>query len=451
MDYNSENSVLLKNLLNIRFFDQWSKDFEDKDKFKTSDLELYITSECNLGCKYCYLHNFGSKLYPKDIRDARCIKKNLHLILQWIIDNNYKIDNLDLFSGEIWHIQFGIDILNIIYKYASNYRFIKHITIPSNMCFINDESQTNKIQEMIDSFKDIGVRLFFSASLDGLVVEDLSRPFKKDGFLRDAKFYDKVFRFVVKNNYGFHPMVSAYSIEEWVDNYNWWATKFYEYGLDITKLMMLEVRNNDWTYDKIEKYLDFLSYVVDYTYNICYNKDKYRMSEHIFNIDYKCNYNNIAIRKLNNGFSCKVQDELYIRLGDLAIVPCHRTSYDSFIYGKFVSDGNKIVDIQSCNPEIAIKILCGNPVYSQFKCGYCDIKEICSNGCLGSQYENSKEIFYPCNTVCDLYKNKNKFLIEKYYNMGLIDYAKNTDFKNIKNNNIVKNTIEYIEEIRKVL
>jgi len=35
------------------------------------------------------------------------------------------------------------------------------------MNFINDEKLTNKIQNYIDKFKEIGIRFYISASIDG--------------------------------------------------------------------------------------------------------------------------------------------------------------------------------------------------------------------------------------------------------------------------------------------
>ena len=448
MNYNLENDLLLNNLIEMRFLNEWKKDFKNKDKYKTCDLELYITPKCNLKCSYCYLNKYGSQLYPYDITDENMIIKNLEIILDWIIKNNYYIDCIELFSGEIWHTEFGLNILLKIYDYIDKYKFVNSIGIPSNMCFLLDDCQTDKIQNIINMFSNKDVRLFFSASIDGMIVEDNTRPFKYDYSVRDEEFYNKLFEFSIKNNFGFHPMVSAHSIEKWINNYKWWAEKYKENNLDITKLMMLEVRNNDWTPDKIQEYLKFLDFVIDFTFNECYNKDKYKMVRHIFSLDHKSEYNNLALRKRNPGFTCKIQDDLYVRLGDLAIVPCHRTSYDKFIYGKFVVKNNEIIGIEANNVELAIKILSSDPNYSQFKCGYCKINQLCSNGCLGSQYENSMELFYPCDTVCNLQIEKIKFLTKKYDDMGLFEYARNIKFNNIKSENIVKDMLKYIDKIK---
>jgi len=36
-----------------------------------------------------------------------------------------------------------------------------------------------------------------------------------------------------------------------------------------------------------------------------------------------------------------------VRAGDLSIIPCHRTSYQKFIYGKYKTENNKIIGIEA--------------------------------------------------------------------------------------------------------
>jgi len=39
-----------------------------------------------------------------------------------------------------------------------------------------------------------------------------------------------------------------------------------------------------------------------------------------------------------------------VRLGDLAICPCHRQAYDEYLYGHFVVENNRITGIKANNP-----------------------------------------------------------------------------------------------------
>ena len=57
-------------------------------------------------------------------------------------------------------------------------------------------------------------------------------------------------------------MISASTIEKQIDNFDWWTKKCEEIGWDpIEKVMMLEVRNDDWTKEKIIEYLKWLNYI----------------------------------------------------------------------------------------------------------------------------------------------------------------------------------------------
>jgi len=59
-------------------------------------------------------------------------------------------------------------------------------------------------------------------------------------------------------------MVAAVTVEKWIENHQWWETFFESHGHDVDQeLMMLEVRNHDWTDDKIKAYNDFMKYLID--------------------------------------------------------------------------------------------------------------------------------------------------------------------------------------------
>ena len=86
-----------------------------------------------------------------------------------------------------------------------------------------------------------------------------------------------------------------------------------------------------------------------------------------------------------NGSSphCTLGSMLCIRAGDLAIVPCHRTSYDKFILGKFIVEDDKIIGAEAKNLPLL------NSTYrSSFalkpKCDTCVYEKYCLRGCLGS-------------------------------------------------------------------
>lgn len=421
----NDRDNILGDVIDKLFINKWCN---HPEKGIVPQLELQITYDCNLACEYCYVHRYGKDLYPFHLRDRDTILKNLDIFLSYLLSyDNLKIIDLLLFSGEIWQSDFGYEVLERIYKKLCIRQFVDAVTIPSNSSFILHEEYLNKFKEYVKKYEDIGVKLILSCSVDGLIIEDLTRPFKGTQYVRDQAFYNKLFEFASEYKYAFHPMVSAYSIEKWIDNYDWWDMMAKKYGYDINKVMMLEVRNDDWTDDKIDQYLKFLNYVFDKTYQE-FGYDKTKMCELIFKIvpEYK-RYCNLNLITHNNIARCSIQKSLQIRLGDLAITPCHRLSYDKFLFGHFVVENDKVVGIKANNVELMLKIYFSNPTLCNYSCDGCAYSKLCILGCFGSQYENSKEIFAAIPCVCNLEKKKINFLIHKLTENGLIEHYKAMD------------------------
>ena len=113
------------------------------------------------------------------------------------------VPRVDLFSGEIWGMEFGNKILDTIIKYLEQGIQIDEIMIPTNASFITDD----RIAEVIDyyhkRFKSLGVTFRMSASIDGAVVEHANRPFRTknatDSFKTD-EYYDKIMKFFFEHD-----------------------------------------------------------------------------------------------------------------------------------------------------------------------------------------------------------------------------------------------------------
>lgn len=411
-----ENDELFKILLDKYYF----KDFKDlKDKKMPTNVELIVFPECNQKCEYCYVNRHRDELYPKDIRDRDIIFNNIKILLSYFQKNDFLIDALDIFSGSFLDIPDGFKVLDILLEYSRKKLVFKSITMPTNGSFLYDDAETENVEKYLKAFKDIGIRMHLSYSVDGKIIEDKSRPINNT-IDRDDMFYNRLMNMVKKYGHGIHPMVSAYAIEDWIENYKWFMDLYKEHDIDNNRIMLLEVRNDDWTYEAIGKFLEFLNYEVDYRYQLTNNIDEFALE--VFGFGQQHQYDNIGIRLHKDGMSCSIQGELFIRTGDLAIVPCHRLSYDKFLYGKFIVEDNEIVGIESNHLEFSTSVLSINPAYSHPKCENCNINKVCPRGCLGSQYEVNKDPFVTIDSVCDLYMAKTMFLVKKYDEMGLFDH-----------------------------
>ena len=423
-----EKDELLKFILTNRYFNTWKNDRPPEMGLSTSlindsKLEIYLTSSCNQKCEYCYLVKHGSEIYPQEFNTKENILNNLEILFNWIIKEDFFIPEIEYFTGEIWHNQFGLDVLELTYQAILKGLQVKQVLIPSNCSFLLDEIQTQKIQRYINKIRSCGVNLQFSISVDGAIIEDFSRPLNNNQKKTD-EFYDRMFLFAVHNEYYFHPMLSSSNIKYWKENYKWWDMMCKKYNFYSAKqvVMMLEVRNDDWTDESIKDYCDFLDFLIEEEFkDLNYNVKEFAQA--ILNPDdYQlCGYLTYGLPPADTFAGCTVANSLCIRVGDLAICPCHRTAYPKFLYGHFIVKDNQIIDLEAENVNMAIRILLANNNLCHFKCDTCPCSYFCLKGCFGSQIESTGDPFMPIPSVCHLFEEKLKFLITKYRNMGVID------------------------------
>ena len=412
-------------------------------------LEIFITNACNQHCEYCYLTKYDG-LYPHDLRSPELLLNNLRKLYDWILNNKMTIPKCEFFTGEIWQTQFGLDILELTYEYICKGMEIQWILIASNCSFVNDPVQLQKIQTYIDKFDDGAHQLSFSISLDGAIIENEMRPLNST-VIKDDEYYENIFNFAKHNNFYFHPMVASKSSKHWIENYKWWAKKFKEYDFDIDELMMLEVRNSDWTEESINDYNNFMNYLIEDAFNRC-GRNVEIFSNTLMGIRNKAKnlklsgYIPWAFPEADSFFGCTVATDLCVRLGDLAICPCHRTSYDKYVYGKFVLDENgDIFTVTANNTQMAVKILMGNLSTTMNKCDTCVFNPYCLKGCAGSQIESTGDPFIPSGNVCNFFHKKYSFLLSKYRDMGVIDYLKENITKYEADYPIVKKFLDFYQ------
>ena len=439
--YDKEQDELLKTVLDMRFFQQWklhTKYTDNRCLQNNSKLELYITNTCNQKCSYCYLTKYP-ELYPSECNNPETILHNLKILYNYITMNRFYIPAIDFFSGEIWHTQLGYDILDLTYKYITEYHMdIGKLSIPTNAYFITKEETFHKMQNYLNNYNAIGVPLDLSLSVDGKYVDNTMRERNNDTQYTD-EFYDRLFTFAKVNNSGFHPMISAQDIDLWEDNFKWWADMCNKYNINlIDRVMFLEVRNDDWTTEKIDKFCDLIKQMAEYYLKTECHDDVAKFANALIGIiDNQtplAGYYPWLLTKNNTTLGCTSSTHMCVRLGDLAICPCHRQAYNKYLFGKFVVEDDTIVDIKAINPYMAIKMLMGNIHYCINKCDTCPINHYCLKGCYGSQLETLKDPFFPIESVCNLFKAKFTTLVEFYSQLGVYDYLTTIPMDNIRAN-----------------
>ena len=432
--YQKEQDQLLQTILDLRFFNPWKglTKYQDRRSLQPdSHLELYVTSSCDQHCEYCYLQKH-KELYPAEFNKPELILENLERVCRWILINNFNIPILDLFSGDIWGTQLGWDIFDTLYKYIQQGMQIGYIMIASNCNFVSNSIALQRVQQYINKFKNINCPIVFSVSVDGKVIDDFSRPKNSKETYTD-EFYNTLGAFAHTNNFLFHPMISPYNVHLWIENYKWWKEylKYYNYK-DISAIMTLEVRDANWTEENIKDYCNLLIYMMDdFLQDKCHG-DINKFTHAIIGTKvsdmstYLTGYIPWAMIPADSFKGCTVPSYLTIRLGDLAICPCHRQAYKQYLYGYFNVENDNITTIRAVNPTMAIKILMADVQMTTPLCYSCIFKKWCLKGCFGSQLETMHDPFFPINSVCKFFKAKYKTIMNYYKEKGVIKILQDT-------------------------
>ena len=408
------------------------------------NIELIVRPDCNLHCEYCYIARYGHKLYPFEQRVSNEeILANCEAVLDWVYNqHNQFIGDWELFAGDMFYDGLYFDILDIFYEYMSNLSALYkkqyneknepvNIFAPVNFTFITNDEQVQKFDEYYNKFIKIGVRLGFSCSIDGYYCTDT-----RERKTLDDEYYDKLFKFLQKYHMRCHPMVAPSNIHNWKENYFWWKEQYKKYfrenAIDILP-MMLEVRNDEWTQERIDNLLAFYDVMIDDRLNDFCQGDIDNFARHIFCGDGK----NDTLPRLGSydpiqpfgnenqeRLGCGISGLLHITLNNLSIVPCHRTSYQQFTSGYLTKDETGHINGvhgENVSLMLAIYHLVQN---SLPRCCNCKYKLPCLKGCLGAQYETNGELFQPCISVCNMFQQKFNHLINKYQELGVIESAK---------------------------
>lgn len=407
--FEEENDALIQSFLEHTFFRGWRENVPNWNR-----IELYMDQTCNLDCAYCYLAKYGDQLYPPQLRNPKAIVRNAGLLIDWLVENGFA-PNIDIFSGEpTIHPEFYEIVRMINEKYKNADKRPPAIVVPTNYSFLMSEHLTKKVEDLI---RESEIPIFLSASVDGKYMEQ-NRPFKTHPELdpRGDKFYQKLFEFNKKYGFGFHPMIYADYIDKWKLNFLWFQENFKDYRIPFWSIYLLEVRNPEWRPWQLREFGKFLKFLVYYTYYDILEGSKRKFVNFIYNLR---GYNILNIfSTVGRGLGCSIQSMLYVRLGDLSIVPCHRTSYDQFILAKFVVENGKITGIKALNPELFITIFTLDSKNFPY-CETCPIKHVCSHGCLGAQYEFTGDLFTPFPTLCQLELTKVTSIVQAMKEVGV--------------------------------
>jgi len=315
---------------------------------------------------------------------------------------------LEIFSGEPLIKDSTFQII----EYALEKLPKARILIPTNMTFLFDEDKTQAVEELLHSR-----RVYLSASVDGKYLQNMNRP-HKGGFLFDDEAWNEVFAFAKKWDVGFHPMIYSNGIELWEDNFLWFMDMYDKYGIEKWNLYLLEVRNPEWTRKQCLELEKFMKFLTKYAYDVIAQSSERNLLDFIFK---KRGWNILSspFVRIGRGLGCSIQSTLTIRVGDLAIVPCHRTSYKQFVAGYFTVQDGEIKGIRAHNPYAYTAMMTTSHTMFPY-CEQCILRDVCSGGCLGAQYEVFGDPFVPIPSVCMMEFAKYKGIFEGFLEIGVL-------------------------------
>lgn len=381
-----------------------------------TESENYIAN--GLVSHNCYLTHFKEELYPKSLVKSDVIMHNLEMLLDWLIKRGLAPE-IDYFSGEPFAQNIGFDALELILdKFKDAEKKPHFIVVPTNYTFILNKRRTKRVESLLDYSKRINIPVLLSASFDGKYCEE-NRPFVGKEKKRDNAYYEKCFAFNANYNFGFHPMIYSERIEKWKDNFLWFQVNFKRYNIQPHKVYLLEIRNVEWSDKQIKEYMKFIEFIITWAFNNIAERSvekylQFLFKQRGFNILSNC------FSSVGRGIGCSFQSCLYVRMGDLAIIPCHRVSDSSHILAHFITNHNKILGIKARNPELLI----GSRSFdfrTQPICETCIMKELCQGQCMGAMREVTGDMFSPIPTVCKMFHAKIMAMIQTYKKLGFFN------------------------------
>ena len=454
MELNINDHELFKVFLNDTLFNNKTKN--DIEEGSNSTVELIVRPECNQKCEYCYITKYGDKLYPKELRvDNKTIINNIKMLLEYFYNNKCYVKSWELFAGDMFYDDLFFDIIELFYDYYlkiknnhndiykntvdleelndENYnRSLQEnvISIPCNFSFCHSPEKIKRFKEVFYRMLEVNTYISLSYSTDGIYAID----HREKRTTVTQEFYNRVFELCNELTYGCHPMISYENVDVAIDNYEWWKEMFKNHLYDLPDFIpcMLEVRNEGWTEESIDKYLKFLDYIVDDRIKI-YNNDLELFVRQVFGNDLVIDKTKPVgpksmdpislkvVTKNQNRMSCTLGHSLCINCAHLTFVPCHRLAYPFFEGGKFVIDKNneQIIDVEAKeNISGYFNQIFTNVTYKP-KCYQCKYRFFCIKGCHGAQFEANGDPNIPIPSVCNLLQKKINFLCNKYHKLGI--------------------------------
>lgn len=407
---NIDDQILFQEMLERNYFNNFKKGNRNIEFLLSTDETLSICTNCSTQ---------NSDLYPQqDIFIPTKTNKfqNLKSLLKWYMDNQFQCDIH--FNGQIEkeNISQIIECLDYLKTYI-------YFQKPIDIIFNTKMENINIIDQIYNNLKDHPyINPIFYIHLNGY-------------YCGPQIDYIPIFNYIKdKTCFYFKLDLNSTNVKNWIKNYKWWIVNF---GLEnfLNYAYFNEHLNNDWNYESIQDYLNFLDFQIDFLYEnlkenfnqIIFNKihNKYNNSINISLIDQQ------ILTNQKHYQDCLFHNGLSIDLTTLKIPACSKLNYPIYHIGefKYINDKFTIVPL-----NISLTVVKSHLKKSSTPhCEFCKYMNICEKTCYGENFLISYNPLCPIKNCCDMQHAKYNFLIYKYDKMNLFnleDYNLTYAFKN---------------------
>lgn len=437
-----DNNKYFENFLNRYCF---NRDHQKEGYWLNEEsFEFIIRPECNQKCEYCYIHRYGDSLYPVEKRlGNEELLHNIDITLDYIFhDRKVLFHEIELFAGDLFYDNLGFDIYDLLLKYYGELYeehpnlikgFHPRIAFPCNFSFAVDDEKARRMEEYYKKFEDIGMELCLSCSVDGPY-----NSVREEN--KDMTYYTKILEYLQRNPSGIHPMISPSNIDSAIKNYDWWIENYEKYNLSgglksDFQPMLLEVRNDEWTDEKLDQYLEYLTHMLEVRFKMN-GESLDKLARHLFlgdgeeeSLPRLQNYDPLQMTETwySSEYTCAISHQTCFYVATMEFVPCHRTSYQQYIGGRLEVENDKVVGITAINPTI-YSVIKTNNTHLNIGCATCPFDPYCLKLCLGAALESTGDLFLPPESVCKLHKTRITFLAKSYCELGLTKIAIEKDY-----------------------
>lgn len=332
-------------------------------------VNLIVTEECNLGCKYCYMAN--RKQYMKK-ETIDLFYNNINYFLKEFKETKYDIS---FFGGEPL---LNWDIIEYTINKIKDDKRLGQMTVITNGLLLTK----SKIELLRNNKVNISMSFDGLGNLNNRVY--LNGNSSIDYYLKNKEIlFDRMAPKI---------MISPDSIEHMCDNYDFFIREFDNYFPDFTL-----VRDDIWSKEDIEKFkIELHKLTEKQIKNI---KDGKKTLIGFFSLAFGDIIGNSKFSKRH--FGCFAGVNGLAIFPNNKIYPCARFgSADRFLLYEMEEDNIiKYDNIIKNNPKL-------HDPHVIEKCKDCDIFQYCNVGCAFSQICGNDEnaTCKPVDCVCELYK-----------------------------------------------